>query len=125
MFIIKLFLALFFWAGFIGVLIFIPYPESFTQANLFQLACFFIPLFFGLFFSLNLLLKPILFSTTISIGLIILLVLKALNYFNFLSIGLTLTTTLLLLSSFKNTSGLTSIINMPKLRFSRRRKKLL
>ena len=61
--ILKIFPALIFWGIFIFVIFQLPYPESLTQASLFQLLAFFIPLFLALVLTLNLFLKFIFFMS--------------------------------------------------------------
>lgn len=99
--ILKAFPPLFFWGIFAGVILTIPYPESFTQAKLDQLAFFFLPLFLALTFTLNIFLKNILQSFSISLGLIFLLILKALDSLNFVTGILILISVGLLSSYFK------------------------
>ena len=89
------------WSVFIYVILNISYPDSLTQASFFQLAIFFIPLFLALTFTINLFLRFILFSFSISLGIIILLVLKTLDSLNIASVILTIITISLLLSYFR------------------------
>lgn len=127
--ILKLIPALFFWGIFIYVIFNIPYPESLTQANSFQLLSFFIPLFLALIFSINLIFKNILRSIFISFGAIILVILKALDSLNLVSAAITILAVALLVSYFKKgrnltpiKSGLTSGSNIPKLKSLRRKR---
>ncbi len=115
---IKIFPALFFWGVFIYVIFYVPYPESLTQASLFQILAFFVPLFLGLTATLNLFLRFIFFSTSISLGIIFLFLLKALDALNFVSVVLIIVTVGLLLSYFKKTKSkqnLTSVSGISKL----------
>jgi len=125
--ILKIILALISCGIFTFVVFNIPYPETLTRANLFQLFSFFIPLFFALIFSLNIFLK-ILHSILISFGIIILLILKALDSLNLVSALLTIVAIGLLISYSRKShnpsthstrSGsidLTSGSNIPKLK---------
>lgn len=110
----------------------IPYPESITQANIVQLLSFFIPLFLAIILTLNIVLKNIFISTSISIGVILLLFLKALDSLNLVTVVLILITVGLLTSYFRKikkspstSSGLKNLTNyskIPKLTHLRRRK---
>lgn len=112
--ILKVIPALFFWGIFIYVILQVPYPNSLTQASIPQLLYFFIPLFLSLIFTLNIFLKSILRSILISFGIIILLILKALDSLNLVSALLTIIAVGLLFSYFKK-PVLTSGSNIPKL----------
>ena len=116
-FIFKFLPALIFWGIFIYVVLQIPYPESLTQANYTQLLYFFIPLFLATILTLNLILKNILISTSISLGFIFLLFLKALGSLNLITGILTLIPFGLLISYFKKTKrhSLTNYSKIPKL----------
>jgi hypothetical protein len=116
-------LALIFWGIFIWVIFYIEPPKSLTEANLLQIAYFFIPLYLAIIFSVNLLLKSLPASGSIALGIVILLTLKALDLFNFLYVTITLIATLLLFSYFKkDLPSLTSFNFVRKLRGSRRNK---
>lgn len=99
--IFKVLPALFFWGSFAFVVLQIPYPESLTQANAVQVFPFFVSLYLALVFTLNILLKNILLSSSICLGLIVLLILKALNSLNIVTAILTLVATYLLASYFR------------------------
>ncbi len=115
-FVLNVLLSLFFWGFFVWVIFNIEPPKSLTQANVLQLAYFYIPLFLAVTFTLNLLIKTILASSSLSLGIIFLLTLKAMGLFSFLYIGLTIIATLLLFSYFKkDLPSLTSILNVRKL----------
>lgn len=114
--------ALFFWAVFIYVIFYIPYPESLTKASSFQLLSFFIPIFLALIFSINIIFKNVTRSILISFGVIILLALKALDSLNFVSAILTILAMILLFSYFKKNAHLTSGSFIPKLKNLRRKK---
>jgi len=123
--ILKIFPALIFWGIFIFVIFQLPYPESLTQASLFQLLAFFIPLFLALVLTLNLFLKFIFFSASISLGIIFLLLLKALNTLNFVSAALIIVAVGLLLSYFRKNKvkhNLTSLSKISKLTSLHRKK---
>lgn len=122
---LKIFPALIFWGVFIFVIFQVPYPESLTQASSFQLLSFFAPLFLALIFTLNLFLKFIFFSVSISLGIIFMLLLKSLNALNFVSAILIIVAVGLLLSYFKKTKGknnLTSVSRISKLTHLHRKK---
>lgn len=123
--ILKIFPALSFWGAFAFVVLNIPYPESLTQANSFQIFPFFISLYLALVFTINIFLKNILFSSSICLGLICLLILKALDSLNIVTGILTTVATYLLASYFRKAkkrnlnpikSDLTKQTKIPKLR---------
>lgn len=120
--ILKIIPALIFWGVFIYVIIYVNYPESLTKAAANQLLYFFVPLFLALIFTVNILLKSIIRSILVSFGVIILLVLQALDSLNIVSAGLTIIAVGLLISYFKTSSSLTSGSKIPKLRSLRRKK---
>lgn len=111
------FLPLFFWGFFIFVILQIPYPESITQAKSQQLLFFFIPLFLAITFTLNIFLKNIFISTSLSLGLIFLLILKSLDSLNLVTGILTVVAVGLLISYFKKIKkkSLTKWGKIPKL----------
>ena len=121
---IKFILPVIFWVCFVYVVARVDYPDNITQANFLQLASFFISLFLALVFSINLFLS--LFSSlSITLGMIILLVLKSLDSLNAVSVILTLTAVWLMLSYFKTLKrqpSLTSRFKVPKLRSLQRKK---
>lgn len=96
--------ALIFWIIWILVIFYVPYPESLTQASLWQILVFFIPLFLALTFTL---------SVPIALGVVFLLLLKALDALNFVSVALVVTAVVLLLrvrlTSVEKISKLTSL----------------
>ncbi|MDO8577003.1 MAG: hypothetical protein Q7R82_01540 [Candidatus Daviesbacteria bacterium] len=115
--IFKILPALVFWGSFAFVVLQIPYPESITQANFIQIFPFFISLYLALAFTLNIFLKNILFSCSISLGLIFLLILKALDSLNIVTGILITIATYLLASYFRKTRrNLTKHPKIPKLR---------
>lgn len=97
----KIFLSLLLWVIFILVILKIPYPESIVQTNLTQLSMFFIPLFLALIFTLNIFFRNIFISSFISLGLIFLLILKALDSLNLVTVLLTCISAGLVISYFK------------------------
>ena len=124
-FILKAIPALIFWGIFILVIFYVPYPESLTQANLFQLLSFFAPLFLALTFTVNLFLKFLLTSSFLALSVILMLFLKALDILNFVSTGLIIVSMILLLSYFRKEKGkhnLTSISKISKLTHLQRKK---
>lgn len=108
--------ALFLWGVFIFVVLQIPYPETLTQANLFQIITFFVSLFLAFAFSFNIFFKNILSSSSVSLGIIFLLALKALDSLNIVTLILTIIPITLLFSYFrKKRGGLTKQPKIPKL----------
>lgn len=101
---LKITPALIFWVIWILVIFYVPYPETLTQASIWQIFIFFIPLFLALTFTL---------SAPISLGIIFLLLLKSLDALNFVSAALTIIAVALLLSvrltSARKISKLTSL----------------
>lgn len=119
---LRIILALIFWGLFIYVLFFVEYPNSLTQANPLQLLVFFTPLYFAINFSLYLIIKNLIVCLVISLGIILLLILKVLDSLNFVSGGLAIASVLLLVSYFKKGQDLTPGSYIPKLRSLQRRK---
>ncbi len=101
MLIFKLFPALLCWIIFVYVIFQLPYPDSLTSASTFQIFSFFTSLFLSLSFSINIFINFMLRSIIISFGLILLLVLKALNSLNLVSCALTIIAFGLLISYVK------------------------
>lgn len=99
--ILKIIPALIFWSGFAYVILQIPYPDSLTQATAIQLLPFFASLYLALLFTLNIFLKNILFSASTCFGLILLLILKALDSLNIVTGILITIATYFLASYFK------------------------
>lgn len=120
----KFVLPLICWGAFIYVVLQIPYPETITQANIFQLLSFFSSLFLAITFSANIFLKNIFISSSISLGLIFLTFLKALDSLNLVTAILILISVGLLVSYFRKIKkkGLTNYSKIPKLTHLRRRK---
>lgn len=98
-----------FWGIFIYVVLMVPYPQTFTQANIIQLLSFFIPLFLALIFTINIFLNFLIRSILISATLIIFLILQALQSLSLLTFILTSCAFGLLISYFKKKRGLTPI----------------
>lgn len=118
----KIIPSLFFWGVFGYVLLQVPYPETITQANAIQLLSFFISLFLAMTLTLNLVLKNIFISTSLSLGLIIMLFLKALDSLNLVTGVLILISVGLLISYFRKIKrkNLTKLPKIPKLTHLRR-----
>lgn len=112
--IFKIIPALIFWAIFTYVVLQVPYPESLTQANLIQLSAFFIPLFLAITLTLNTFLKNIFSSSSISLGLIFLLILQALDSLNLVTGILTAIAVYLLVSYFRKAKR-RSLTKLPKI----------
>lgn len=100
-FLIKIFPALFFLGVFGFVVLQIPYPESLTQANITQLLSFFIPLFLAITLTFNIFFKNIFITGSVSLGIILLLILKALDSLNIITGSLIIVSVGLLISYFR------------------------
>lgn len=113
----RLILVIFFWGSFIFVILKVPYPESLSQANIIQILSFFVPLYLALVFSVYIFLRNIFICASISLGLIFLLILKALDSLNLVTIILTAIAIYLLASYFRKgkRSSLTKWSKIPKL----------
>lgn len=120
---IKIIPTIFFWGIFIFVIFQVPYPDDLTQANITQLISFFISLFLALSLTINLFVKNILLSGSISLGLIFLLILKALDSLNLVTGILILIAIGLLISYFRKAKhkSLTNYLKIPKLTQLRRK----
>ncbi|MBI2017576.1 hypothetical protein HYS92_00850 [Candidatus Daviesbacteria bacterium] len=121
---IKVLPALISWAIFIFAVLYIPYPETLTQATIFQILGFFIPLFLAITLTLNIFLKNIFISFSISLGITMLLLLKALGSLNLVTGILTIISVGLLISYFRKIKKhkLTLESKIPKLKsFSRQK----
>ena len=92
------------WVIFTYVILQIPYPETLIQANTTQILAFFIPLFLALSQTLNIFLKNILISISVSLSLITLLILKSLDALNLVTVILIVITLGLLISYFRKTN---------------------
>lgn len=97
----KLLLALFLWGVFTYVIFYMDYPKSLTSATLLQLLFFFIPLSLALITTTNLFINFLLSSASISLGIILLLILKGLDSLNFVTTALTIISVYLLFSYFQ------------------------
>lgn len=123
-FLFKIIPSLIFWAIFVYIIFQVPYPETITQANIIQLLSFFVPLFLAITLTLNLILKNIFISTSISLGLIFVSFLQALDSLNLVTAVLILIPVGLLISSFgkRKKKSLTNYSKIPKLTRLRRQK---
>ena len=122
-FILKFVPALIFWGIFGYVILQVPYPETLTQADLIQLLSFFIPLFLALTFTFNLIFNFYLRSIILSFGVVLLLVLKALDSLNWVTGGISIAAIILFTTTFKKSRrGLTKGVKIPRLNTFRRRK---
>lgn len=103
---------------FIIIVFKVPYPASLAQANFYQIISFFASLFFALVFTLSIFLKNILSSVSISLGIILLFALKALNSLNIVTAILTVVAVGLLISYFRKTktNNLAKQIKKPDLK---------
>ena len=122
---LEILLALIFWGVFAYVVLQIPYPNSLTQATPLQLLSFFTSLFLAITFTLNVFLTFLLLSIILALGIIFLLILKALDSLNLVTAILTLIAVGLLFSYFRKNKdkGLTSQSKIPKLTTLLRRKR--
>lgn len=123
---LKVIPALILWGVFVYVIFYVPYPESLTQASIWQILAFFAPLFLALTFTLNLFFNFIFSSAAISLGAVFLLLLKALDTLNFVSAALTFAAIWLLLSYFrkaKHKGELTSVKKISRLTSLQRQRK--
>lgn len=113
----KIFPALLLWGIFIFVIFQIPYPENLTQANILQILGFFVPLFLAVSLTINIFLKNIFLSSSLSLGIIFLLVLKALDSLNLVTGAIIVIATTLLVSYFRKIKkkSLTKLPKIPKL----------
>lgn len=98
----KSFIAVVAWLIFLIVIFTVDYPTSLANASVYQLLAFFIPLFVSIFLTLNIFAKSLLRSFIFSFGIILLLILKALDTLNLVTFAITLVAIYLLLGSFKN-----------------------
>lgn len=115
---------LFFWGIFIFVVLQVPYPENLPQANITAAISFFVPLFLALSLTINLLFQNIFLSASISLGLVSLLILKALDSLNLVTGVLIIIIVALLISYFRKSErrSLTNHAKIPGLKsFSRKR----
>lgn len=83
----------------VGVIRQISPPQTFTQASMFQLLIFFIPLFLFLFFTVNAIIRFFLFSLILSFGLILIFVFRALDFLNPLTLIVIIVAIFLILRS--------------------------
>lgn len=121
--IMKILPALFFGGVFLLTVFQIPYPESLTQATILQILGFFIPLFLLISFVVNIFIKNLFLSSSISLGIIILLLLKALDSLNLVTGGIITVAVILLVSYFRKikkrspsiNSGLKNLTKLPKI----------
>lgn len=115
--ILKILPALFFGGVFLLAVFQIPYPETLTQANSLQILGFFIPLFLLISFVINIIIKNLFLSSSISLGIIFFLLLKALDSLNLVTGGIIGVAVMLLVSYFRKTKkkSLTKLPKIPKL----------
>ncbi len=113
----NLFFILLFLGIFIYVILKVPYPTTLFSANFFQISSFFIPLFILLTFIFNVFLKNTPVSLSVSLGIILLLVLRGLDILNLITGGLILLVVYLLVSYFQKMKrkNLTKLPKIPKL----------
>ena len=120
----RIFPPLFFWGIFILVIFQIPYPENLSQANILQILGFFIPFFLAVSLTINIFLKNIFLSSSLSLGIIFLLILKALDSLNLVTGTIIVIATVLLVSYFRKIKkkGLTKLPKIPKLTHVRKQR---
>ena len=116
--------AVIFWIFFSVVIFQVPYPESLIKADFVQISFFFLSLYLALLFSLNIFLRNLPSSASISLGIISLLILKALDTLNLITTILVIASIMLLVNYFKKSKSgsLTSTQKIPKLTRLRKRK---
>lgn len=114
---IKLIPSVIFWGMFGYVLMQIPYPQSFSQASPIQLLYFFASLFLSITFTLNIFLNFILLSSSVTVGIILLLILRAMELLNIVTTIMVLIAVGLLFSYFRKIKKrkLTLSSKIPKL----------
>lgn len=96
------------------VVFYIQPPESWPAASIFQILILFVPLLMFFTFTINFFIRNLPKSFSLGLGLMVILVLKALDQINLITILATLTITFLLARSFKK--GLTRMPKIPKLK---------
>lgn len=120
---LNILLSLISWGIFSYTIFQVPYPDSLTSANLFQLTSFFIPLFLALIFTLNIFLKSLTPALILAASLIIILLLQALQILNLVTASLVILTTFLLSSHFNRKNKLKNEslrLKSPNIFFSRK-----
>lgn len=115
--IMKILPALFFGGVFLLAVFQIPYPETLTQANILQILGFFIPLSLLISFVINIFIKNLFLSSSVSLGIIFFLLLKALDSLNLVTGGIIGVAVILLVSYFRKIKkkSLTKLPKIPKL----------
>src|SRR3989344_997006 len=118
----KIISALILLGIFLLVVFTVPYPNTISSANSFQLLTFFIPLFLFMVLTIGVFLKNIYISGSLSLGLIFLLILKSLDSLNLVTAILIIITIYLLVSSFRRAKrgSLTKWPKIPKITKLRR-----
>lgn len=121
----RIFPAIFFWGTVIFVVLKVPYPESLVEANLIHLALLFVSLYLALVFTFNTFLKNIFSSSSITLGLVLLLLLKALDSLNIITGALVIIAVGLFLSYFRKIKrkNLTKLPKIPRLTSLSKREK--
>ncbi len=106
-----------FWGVLAYVILNVSYPDSLTQANFIQLILFFIPLLLACIFTIEIFLKNIFMSFSVSLGLIFLLILKSLDTLNLVTVTLVIISVGLLVSYFRKikTKNLTKFPKISRL----------
>lgn len=114
---LKFIPVLFLWVVFTLAVFQIPYPENLTQTNILQILGFFTPFFLAISLTINIFLKNIFLSSSISLGIIFLLILKALDSLNLVTGAIIVVATILLVSYFRKVKrkSLTKLPKIPKL----------
>ncbi|MBI4035612.1 hypothetical protein HY383_01560 [Candidatus Daviesbacteria bacterium] len=122
---LKIIPSIILWGIIIFIILKVPYPENIAQANLTHLAILFISLYLAMAFTVNIFLKNIFSSLSISLGLSLLLILKALDSLNLITGTLVVIAVGLFLSYFKKAKkkNLTKLPKIPKLTSLQRRTK--
>ena len=113
-FFLKAIPILIFWGALAIVILQVPYPNSLTQISLNQIILFFIPFFLAIAFTINLLLINTPISFSISLGIIFLLILKALDSLNLVT-AILITIPIVLLVSYFRKIKRRSLTKLPKI----------
>ena len=111
---LKIALVLIFWGILFYVILKVPYPETLSQASTTQLLAFFISLYLAISLTLNIFLRNIFISSSITLGLIFSLILKAIDSLNLVTIIL-ITFAVYLLISYFHKSKKRNLTKLPKI----------
>lgn len=99
-YLVKIIFAIFFWSIFILVIFNLPYPQDLEEANFLQISIFFSSLFLAILFTLKIVFKRFSAPALLTAGIILTLILKALDSLNLVTGIIVLTLVSLLISYF-------------------------